>query len=138
MFELVEGGSLQPALPRESLIQLLQSSPSFFAIAGYTLIIIQGMYVAKRATIIIIFVIIGASGSESSSGLFDVPLLSWVMVSLGILSSLVFLTKPVWWDRYVDPKFAMTIQYNITYFQDYHEMLATWSTKVKRTKYMLK
>lgn len=35
------------------------------------------------------------------------------MVGIGILSSLVFITKPVWWDRYVDHKIAMAIQHNI-------------------------
>ena len=56
VFELVEDGSLQPALPRDSLLQLLQSSPSFFALAGYTLTIIDGMYIVKGAppTIIVI------------------------------------------------------------------------------------
>ena len=40
-------------------------------------------------------------GDTTNNGLYDVPLLSWVCVGLGLFFSLVFLSKPVWWDKYV-------------------------------------
>ena len=41
--EVFEDGSLSPALSRDSLLQLLRSSSSFFALAGYALTVIEGM-----------------------------------------------------------------------------------------------
>ena len=35
----------------------------------------------------------------TGNGLYDVPLLSWICVALGIAASFILLTKPVWWDR---------------------------------------
>ena len=48
VLEMMEGGDIQPALSRESLLQLVQSSQSFFGHAGYTLTVIQGMYRYSR------------------------------------------------------------------------------------------
>lgn len=97
---MLEDGSLSPALSRDALLQLLRSTPSFFALAGYTLTVIEGMSPTHPVQHCILFTsfITGAVSVESSPA---VPLASWIMVALGILSSLILLTQPIWWDRYV-------------------------------------
>ena len=47
---------------------------------------------------LMVFCPVGSTG-DGSNHLFDVPILSWVCVGLGLIFSFVILTKPVWWDR---------------------------------------
>ena len=46
-----------------------------------------------------VFCLVGSTDDDSNH-LFDVPLLSWVFVGLGLTFSFALLAKPVWWDRY--------------------------------------
>jgi len=51
------------------------------------------------------FTLLNASTEEepSSGGvaLFEVPMLSWIFVGLGIVASLLVLSTPAWWDRLI-------------------------------------
>ena len=41
------------------------------------------------------------TGNTAGVALFEVPLLSWICVGLGMVASLLVLSTPVWWDRLV-------------------------------------
>jgi len=62
------------------------------------------------------FTLLNASTEEepSSGGvaLFEVPMLSWIFVGLGIVASLLVLSTPAWWDRLVD-SWALVAPYTI-------------------------
>ena len=42
------------------------------------------------------------TGNPVGVNVFDVPLLSWICVGLGIIVSLLVVSTPAWWDRLVN------------------------------------
>ena len=51
--------------------------------------------------------------------LFEVPVLSWIFVGLGIVASLLVLSTPAWWDRLVH-SWALVAPYTIVKLVQYH------------------